>query len=118
MTRWIGVAGVLVMFAVSSAQAASTVLFDAAPGTSAATANGWTSALYVNGTRFALVHQCSAVAAVVTCSALMPDITAALTPSGPQSFQIAFVDGVLGEGPKSAPFTRDRPAAPISGRFQ
>lgn len=118
MRRWLTVvAFVLVCASQARAQAAS-VVFDAAAGTTVAAANGWTSVLYVNGTAFPMAHTCALVGVTVTCTATLPNITSALTPSGAQSFQVSFVDAVLGESVKSVPFLRDRPAAPINGRFQ
>lgn len=120
MRRLVAIACFLCVLAapyVTAAQAA-TVLFDAASGTALADASAATSVLYVNGTAFPLVHQCSQSGTVVTCSALLPVVTAALTPSGAQSFQVAFVDPVFGETAKSVPFIKNRLAAPTNGRFQ
>lgn len=98
---------------------AATVQFDATPGTAVAAANGWTSVLYVNGTAFPMAHVCTASGAAVTCEAPLPNIIPALTANGSQRFEVSFVDAVLGvESPKSAPFLRDRPVAPINLRFK
>jgi hypothetical protein len=96
----------------------ATVLFDAATGTTVATANSWTSVLYVNGTAFPMVHTCAIVGTVTTCSAPLPNITAALTPLGTQTFEMTFKDAILGESLRSAPFVRVRPAAPSNLRIQ
>lgn len=108
---------VLVLAPGAHAQAA-TVLFDAAAGTTVATANSWTSVLYVNGTAFPMVHTCAIVGAATTCSAPLPNITAALTPLGSQTFEVTFKDAILGESLRSGPFVRVRPAAPSNLRIQ
>lgn len=102
---------------VAHAQAA-TVLFDAATGTTPATANQWTSVLYVNGTPFPMVHTCTLVGAVTTCTSPLPNVTTALTPVGSQTFNVTFKDIILGESPQSGPLTRIRPAAPFPPRIQ
>lgn len=79
----------------------------------------WTPVLYVNGIRFPRPsHACTQSApTTVTCSFVLPDISMALTPTGPQTFEVSAVDLVLGEGPKSAPLERIRPGAPSPPRF-
>lgn len=111
------VGGLLTLGQLASAQTA-TVLFDAATGTTAATANSWTSVLYVNGVAFPLIHTCTLAGTVVTCQSPLPNITAALTPLGTQTFEVTFKDVILGESPRSAPFARIRPAAPSNLRIQ
>jgi hypothetical protein len=96
----------------------ATVAFDAQTGTTAATANSWTSVLYVNGTAFPLVHVCTLVGTTTTCTAPLPNITAALTPVGTQTFTVTFKDSVLGESPSSSPLVKVRPAAPVLLRIQ
>jgi hypothetical protein len=98
---------------------AATVSFDLAPGATVAEATSWTATLYVNGTAFALTTTCVAAGPVVTCTAPLPAITAALTPAGPQTFEVDLFDPVLNaRSLKSAPFLRSRPSAPINGRLQ
>lgn len=96
----------------------TTVAFDAAAGTTPATANSWTSVLYVNGTAFPLVHTCATVGTTTTCTATLPNISAALTPVGTQTFTVTFKDSVLGESPQSLPLVKVRPAAPVLLRIQ
>lgn len=108
--------GALLLASVATAQTA-TVLFDAATGTTAATANSWTSVLYVNGVAFPMVQTCTGTT-LVTCQAPSPNITAALTPLGTQTFEVTFKDVILGESPRSGPFARIRPAAPSNLRIQ
>lgn len=108
----------LLGFVVPAHAQAATVLFDAATGTTPATANQWTSVLYVNGTAFPMTHVCSTVGTATTCSSPLPNITAALTPAGTQTFTVSFKDSILGESPQSGPLTRIRPAAPFPPRIQ
>ena len=96
----------------------ATVAFDAATGTTPATANTWTSVLYVNGTAFPLTHVCTLVGTTTTCTATLPNISAALTAFGSQTFTVTFKDSVLGESPQSSPLVKVRPAAPVLLRIQ
>lgn len=109
--------GVVATPIVAQAQAA-TVMFDAAAGTTVATANTYTSVLYVNGTAFPMIHTCALVGTVTTCTAPLPNIAAALTPIGTQTFEVTFKDVILGESARSGPFVRIRPAAPLNLRIQ
>lgn len=119
MKRTLAILLLIIGFAVPVTAQTATVIFDAATGTTAATANGWTSVLYVNNTAFPMVHTCALVGAVVTCSAPLPNITAALTPIGTQTFEVSFKDVVLNvESSRSGPFVRIRPAAPLNLRIQ
>jgi hypothetical protein len=97
---------------------AATVSFDAATGTTPATANTWSSVLYVNGTAFPMTHVCTLVGTTTTCTATLPNISAALTPVGTQTFTVTFKDSVLGESPQSSPLVKVRPAAPVLLRIQ
>ncbi len=105
---------ILSLFAVTAS--AATVVYDSA--NTLAEVQGYTATLFVNGTAFPLTQTCVASTANVTCTAPLPNITSALTASGPQTFTVQFADPVLGVTATSAPFIRTRPAAPTSGRFQ
>lgn len=101
----------LFMLFLAGRASAQTVMFDAATGTTPATANTWTSVLYVNGTAFPMTHTCATVGTATTCSAPLPNITAALTPVGSQTFTVTFKDPVLGESGQSSPLVLIKPAA-------
>lgn len=112
--------GAMLLLTGSLARAqAATVLYDAPTGTTLAQANSWAGTLYVNNQAFQLTQTCTqAGVGVVTCSAPLPNVAAALAPTGPQNFEVTWKDAVLGEGPRSAVFIRNRPSAPTNGRFQ
>lgn len=111
------IAAVLVLMVRADAQTA-TVLFDAQSGTTPATANTWTSVLYVNNVAFPMTHTCAVVGTATTCQAPLPNISAALTAVGTQTFEVTFKQGVLGETARSSPFVLVRPAAPSNLRIQ
>lgn len=93
------------------------VEYDLPLATGLVTAQSWTPILYVNNTRFPQPSHTCVAATFITCRFPMPDIAMALTPSGPQTFEVSLNDVVLGEGPRSAPLTRIRPVAPTVLRF-
>jgi hypothetical protein len=111
------------MFVSASAFAQSaTVTFDytVTPLPTAAVVQGWTFTLTVNSTKFVLNDTCvlnSAGPIVVTCTATLPNITTALTGSGPQSFTGTLADGIL-ESSASLPLVLTRPSAPTAPRIQ
>lgn len=94
-----------------------TVTYDIAPPATLAEASGWTAVLYVNNIPFQSAHACALAATVITCSFPLPNIASALTPSGPQVFEVALKDAVVGEGLRSSPLVRNRPGAPTNLRF-
>lgn len=99
------------------AQTGPQIAFDAPSGVTPAQGNLWTSVLYVNGTPFPMVHTCVAAGPLTTCTAPLPNISSALTATGPQTFTVSFKDVVLGEGPQSGPLVRLRPSAPSIPRI-
>lgn len=123
IVRWLSGAAVLLILSASIAQAQTPrVVYDF---TSTATltlaiVQSWTPVFYVNGQRMPqTAHTCTQPApATITCSFPLPDISGALTGSGPQTFEVSAADLVLGEGPRSAPLARLRPAAPGQNRFE
>lgn len=119
MTRWMLVLVFLLGSVPAFAQAA-TVAYDypvVAGVPLAATVQAWTPTLYVNGTAFVLTHTCTGTT-TVTCTATLPNITSALTPTGPQTFTVSLKDTVLGESPQSLPLVKVRPVAPLVLRIQ
>jgi len=100
----------------SQAQGTATVFFDTA--TTVTIANSWTSVLYVNGTAFPMTHTCTVVGALTTCTSPLPNISAALTPTGNQTLEVTFKDVVLGESPRSVPLVLARPNAPLNPRIR
>lgn len=84
--------------------------------------NGYIPTLYVNGASFPLTHTCVLTTTVTpnvfTCTAPLPNITSALTPTGPQNFEVTLKDAIL-EGPKSnPPFVLTRPSVVSTLRIQ
>lgn len=88
-------------------------------GSVPATVQAYTAMLYVNGIPFVVNDTCVAAPApaVVTCSGALPDVSAALPPTGPNQFLIRMKDGIL-EGPASPPLTLTRPSATSTPRIQ
>jgi len=107
----------------ANAQAA-TVIYDFTPTPLPAPSvvQGWTASLFVNGVRFALTDTCvttTVAPIVVRCTATLPNISAALTPTGPQTFEVAWYDTIPElESAKSSPFVLVRPSAPATLRIQ
>ena len=83
----------------------------------AASVTLYTATLYVNGTPFPLNDTCTLAGVTIECVAPLPNIATALTPVGPQQFEVSFKDGIL-EGPKSIPLVLLRPSAPGNLRIQ
>jgi len=114
---------VFLALASSAAAQAATVLFDYPATTPAATVQGYAAVLYVNNTAIALTDTCTLVTTVTPninrCTAMVPNatITAALTVSGPQTFEVTLADGIL-ESARSVPFVLTRPVAPLTVRIQ
>ena len=109
------VLGVLLMAWPVSAQTV-TFAYDA-PTPSVAVAQGWAPTLYVNNQAFPVAaHTCTLAGAIVTCTFTAPNFAAALTAQGPQTFEVSLRDAVVGEGPRSLPLSRTRPAAPTNLR--
>ncbi len=95
-------------------QTTPTVRYDAAAGQTAAQNAAWTPILYVNNQPFVGTSPMCTSAPVV-CSFPLPNIASALTPIGPQSFQIALRDPILGEGLKNTvPLVLTRPGTPTN----
>jgi hypothetical protein len=91
--------------------------FPVSAGAAPATVQGWTARLYVNGTAFVLNDTCVVVGAQITCTAPLPNITAALTLSGPQTFTASLADSIM-ESAVSVPLVLVRPSAPTAPRIQ
>lgn len=106
---------------IAQAQTA-TVIYDYAltQGTTTVTVpqvQAWTATLFVNATSFPLPGVTCVQSGVApnlnaTCTAPLPNITAALTPSGNQSFSALLTDSLLGASPQSLPLVKVRPNAP------
>lgn len=100
---------------------AATVIFNYPNTVSAAVVQGYTATLYVNGTPFVLTDVCVLVTTVtpnvVQCTAPLPNVTAALTASGPQNFDVTLADVIL-EGAHSVPFVLARPSVTSNLRIQ
>jgi len=93
------------------------VEYDAPAGTTIADNQAWTPVLMVNGTPIVgTVPTCTGTSAIV-CTFPLPDISKAVTASGPQTFRIVLRDPVLGDGPAGAPLSRTRPGG-VSLRFK
>lgn len=96
---------------------AATVTFTYAATTPAATVQAYTATLYVNNVAIPLNDTCVLTTTVTpnvnTCTATVPmaTINAALTSSGPQTFEADLADGIL-VSPRSVPFVQTRPSAP------
>lgn len=118
MIRSFSLALLLLLLGSSLSAQSPQVAFDTPTGVTAAQANAWTSVLYVNGTAFPMTHTCAINGSAVTCTAPLPNITTALTATGPQNLTVSFKDVVLGEGPQSGPLVRLRPGAPSVPRIQ
>lgn len=112
------------LFVVASRAAtvqAATVFFeiDTSQGATLVEATTWVPTLYVNGTPFTLTPTCTQTGSAIACTAPLPNVTGALLPTGKQTFELDLRDPVLGStSPKSVPFIRSRPVAPINGRLQ
>lgn len=85
----------------------------------------WTAVLYVNGSAFTAAHTCiaqpppgppPAPANALTCTFPLPNVASAITATGPQSFEVALRDAIVGEGAKAIPFIRVKPHAPTNSR--
>lgn len=116
---------VVVVLALASpvfAQAA-TAIYTYPATTPAATVQGYTAVLYVNNVAISLTDTCVLTTTVTpnvnTCTATvsMSAITAALTASGQQTFEVTLADGIL-ESARSVPFVLTRPSVPSSVRIQ
>jgi hypothetical protein len=122
MKRLILVVALLALAAPVYAQAA-TVTYTYSAATPAATVQGWTATLYVNNVAIPLADTCVLTTTVTpnvnTCTATVTNaaITAALTATGPQTFEGTLADGIL-ESARSVPFVLTRPSAPSSIRIQ
>lgn len=88
----------------------------------AAQVTGYISTLYVNGTLFILSHNCvlitTTIPNVITCTANLPNITSALTASGPQNFEVTLKDVILESSKSIPPFVLNRPNAVTGLRIQ
>lgn len=110
------------LFSLPARAQAANVIFDyPSPGPLASVIQGWTATLYVNAIPFVLNDTCVLVTTVtpnvVRCTAPLPVITTALTPTGPQNFEVTVMDVVL-ESPKSVPFVLTRPSVTTNLRIQ
>jgi len=120
----IGLLVVTILFyaSVAQAQAASVVydytLVQGGVTVTVAQVQAWKAELLVNGTPFVLAPVCVANGLVATCTAPLPNITAALTPSGNQTFTARLSDTVLGVGPLSLPLVKILPSAPLLRSIQ
>lgn len=94
---------------------AQTVGFDVPNGTIAGV-GAWTPILYVNNTPFTTTAPlvCTQAGTLTSCTYPMPVIASALTATGPQTFELALKDVVLGEGPRSLPLSKTKPGAAIN----
>lgn len=114
------VIGLLMLGVLVQAQT-GTVAYDYPASTPPATVQGYAATLFVNGTAFPITDTCvlntTVTPNVVTCTAPLPNITAALTSSGPQSFTVTLKNVVLESSP-SAPFVLTAPSAPTGIRIQ
>jgi hypothetical protein len=97
---------------------AATVIYEVPSTTPLATVQAWVPTLYVNNVAFAMTHTCTTAGPIHTCSATLPVITAALTATGSQTFQVTLKDPVFGEGTRSSPLVLVRPAVPSALRIQ
>lgn len=108
---------VLSLMQIASAQSA-TVVIDAPAGTTLAEATPWTWTLFVNNTPFALTTTCGVVGPLITCQAPLPNISAALTPTGSQTFEAGYRSPIFGDSNRSVPFVPTRRGAPSTPRIQ
>lgn len=117
MKRCLVIGVLLCVLGVAGTARAATVEFGA--GNTLAEVQSYTVTLLVNDVPFVLTPTCTAPGGVVACSAPLPNVAAAYSPTGPQRFELVFRDTVLNvDSPRSAPFLRSRPLAPINGRLQ
>lgn len=102
---------------IASAQTA-TVVIDAPAGATLAEATPWQWTLYVNNTAFPLTTTCAVVGALITCQGPLPNISAALTPTGAQNFEATYRSVLFGESVRSVPFVATRRGASSAPRIQ
>jgi hypothetical protein len=124
MKKSIAMTLLILMYAsLAKAQAAQVIYdFNIAPLPPASQVQAWTASLFVNGTRFPLADTCvltTVAPIVIRCTATLPNISAALTPSGTQTFEVAWYDTIPEmESAKSSPLVLVRPSAPSTLRIQ
>ncbi len=92
--------------------------YDAPGGTTIAQNQSWTPVLIVNGQPFVGAKPSCVGTTAIVCTFPLPDISSALTASGPQTFRIVLRDPVLGDGPAGAPLSLIRPGAGVNLRFR
>lgn len=114
---------ILILVLISARVEAQTVTYNYPDlSRTAAQVTGYISTLYVNGTPFTLNHTCTLVTIVIpnviTCTAALPNITSALTTSGPQTFEITLKDVILESSKSTPPFVLNRPTVPVGLRIQ